>query len=583
MPDSHRIESTLSKTRERTVAPYGQACIHCARAKCKCILFGPEDRCARLDKDCRPAPTVRKHTKSSTASRIAHLESKLDSLLSVLQNTGVISQSTVDSGIASESENSAPGEPRGLGTGIRPDNEDVPLLQPSLVGRYPHLDPDASLPLSSEKADELLRKFRSENLSYLPFIHLPSHITPQDLAREKPFFWKCITIALTPNLKERESLFTTVHDTIHQKVLVEVAPSMDILLGVMTFMSWKMYSKKSFLNFYSHILMGLVCDLGLNKAAFKEQPLLPRFQRTAGLDTRDFTRRTLEEQRALLGCFLITSSIASSTYKGDALRWTPHMDRSVQALADANACLQDEMLVSLVKIQLVVDKVYHLRRDEEDCKLSPLVIELLQAQLSLARSQIPMRLKENQVIRMYLANADLMIHETSLKVPIISDSPDAQDLQSLYSSLQAAKSCLNVWITVPPEHYMGVSFTIFQFCRALMNLYKLSTLDSPGWDRNAVRNAANILHYLDHLQANFKRASEHLDQEADANMFVAAVRMMTTIKQRWEPILMESWYPAMPVSEVTNGVDADNGIEKHDAFQLDYVDDTWMMDFLGGF
>ncbi|PIG86249.1 hypothetical protein AARAC_004667 [Aspergillus arachidicola] len=113
--------------------------------------------------------------------------------------------------------------------------------------------------------------------------------------------------ALTPNLIKRESLFTKVHDTIYQKLLVETTPSMDLLLGLMTFMSWKIYCAKPFLNFYSNILTGLVCELGINKAPTKEQTILQGFNRAAGLKTELAMNRTLEERRAVLGCFLITS------------------------------------------------------------------------------------------------------------------------------------------------------------------------------------------------------------------------------------------------------------------------------------
>ncbi|KAE8404914.1 hypothetical protein BDV37DRAFT_103460 [Aspergillus pseudonomiae] len=398
--------------------------------------------------------------------------------------------------------------------------------------------------------------------------------------KEKPFFWYCLTAVLTPNLTQRESLFTKVHNTIYQELLVDIAPNMDILLGLMTFMSWKIYCAKPFLNFYSHILTGVVCELGINKAPLNEQTILQGFNRAAGLKTDTAMSRTLEERRAVLGCFLITSSIASSLFKSDALRWTPHMEESLEILASTKECVGDELLVWLVRIQLVVDKSYHLRRDGENSHSSPLVTDLLQSQLDSIKRQIPSQLTKNNVISMYFSNAELAIHEVFIKAPIPTNCPDPQGLKSLHISLLATKSWLDVWLCVPPEHYLAVSFTIlFQFCRALVNLFKLSTLDDPSWDKNAVQDSVNLLHYLDQLQINFKRSSDHLGQDAEANIFAKGVKMITAIKERWGPSLMQA-RQYLPATEVANPT-LQNTLGNSDDFRLDGIDDVWMMELLG--
>ena len=185
---------------------------------------------------------------------------------------------------------------------------------------------------------------------------------------------------------------------------------------------------------------------------------------------------------------------------------------------------------------------------------------------------------------MYLANAELVIHESSLKLSLSTNLPEAEDIQSLYCTLHAAKTWLDIWLTVPPEHYMGISFTLlFQFCRALMDLYKLSTLDCSGWDKGVARDSANILHYLDKLKVNFQMSSEHLAQEAHVNMFEAAVKMISTIRQIWEPILVEAWYPSVSESAESMEITESDGVEKGFSFDVSGVDNAWMMEFLGAF
>jgi hypothetical protein len=63
-------------------------------------------------------------------------------------------------------------------------------------------------------------------------------MTSQQLRQEKPFFWLCIMAVMTPGSIQRESVFLKITEFIHQRLFVDVAPSMDMLLGVMTYMSW---------------------------------------------------------------------------------------------------------------------------------------------------------------------------------------------------------------------------------------------------------------------------------------------------------------------------------------------------------
>ncbi|KAB8256142.1 hypothetical protein BDV32DRAFT_141445 [Aspergillus pseudonomiae] len=256
------------------------------------------------------------------------------------------------------------------------------------------------------------------------------------------------------------------------------------------------------------------------------------------------------------------------------------MEESLEILASTKECVGDELLVWLVRIQLVVDKSYHLRRDGENSHSSPLVTDLLQSQLDSIKRQIPSQLTKNNVISMYFSNAELAIHEVFIKAPIPTNCPDPQGLKSLHISLLATKSWLDVWLCVPPEHYLAVSFTIlFQFCRALVNLFKLSTLDDPSWDKNAVQDSVNLLHYLDQLQINFKRSSDHLGQDAEANIFAKGVKMITAIKERWGPSLMQA-RQYLPATEVANPT-LQNTLGNSDDFRLDGIDDVWMMELLG--
>lgn len=88
-------------------------------------------------------------------------------------------------------------------------------------------------------------------------------------------------------------------------------------------------------------------------------------------------------------------SAALNLNRIDALRWNPHMEESLTVLTESHECPEDEILVNLVKIQLVADKVHQARRDGDDQLLSRFYIRSFQAQLDIVRKQIPVHLQQN--------------------------------------------------------------------------------------------------------------------------------------------------------------------------------------------
>lgn len=67
------------------------------------------------------------------------------------------------------------------------------------------------------------------------------------------------------------------------------------------------YSKRPFLNAYAHILMGVVADLGINKSPCRDNSSVQEYKSAIGAKGSESVARTLEERRAVLGCFVISS------------------------------------------------------------------------------------------------------------------------------------------------------------------------------------------------------------------------------------------------------------------------------------
>ncbi|KGO71770.1 hypothetical protein PITC_027830 [Penicillium italicum] len=554
-----------------TPAPYGRACMNCSRAKCKCIIPATGtgcERCQRLNKECRPAQTARKRNAQSSGSKTAHLEAKLDWIMSAFEKSGV------SPGLPPE------WQPVNLRQSQQHDpSPSVPTTQtsPSVSSfstaeevQYPaHFLPSydqeilSLIYIPTAMAQECLDRFRTQNLQYLPFVYIPPDITSDQLRQQYPFLWVCIMEVTTWNNSEKGDSFGRITNHIHQRVMLDLVYSMDLLLGIMTFTSWVSYTKRPFLNIYAHILMAVVAELGIDQSGLNDSSSMLAFKVAIGMKQAPPAPRTLEERRAVLGCFLISSGVAVAISRIDALRWTPHMEESLSILTEAKECPQDELLITLVKIHLVLDRVYQLRRDGEAFISLAFYLDSFKNQLDTVKSQIPPHLQHHRVVQMYLYNAEIVINELSLGTPAIAHSPDPHRLESLYTSLRATKAWLDMWLELE-----GGELTI---------------LEDPAWSKTMVRNTANILEYLDRNEAVLRRCPEFItfDHSREMNILEKGLRLIQGMRLNWQPKLMEMWRPNMPANNaIDRGMTQSDSILP-DGMPMDGIDEAWMMDFLG--
>lgn len=165
----------------------------------------------------------------------------------------------------------------------------------------------------------------------------------------------------------------------------------------------------------------MIFGLGLNKYPPKEShafhgcsPVPHLFHKAAPASAR-----TLEERRAVLACFLITSMylcllydsesrgltlrrVSSYLQKIDTLRWTSHMDESLRILAEKSECPTDTLLVQQVRLQLISEKVAQAPWNEVETEntnsheIPPSFYhKALQSQLSEAMQKAPPELQHN--------------------------------------------------------------------------------------------------------------------------------------------------------------------------------------------
>lgn len=322
-------------------APYGRSCEECSKSKCRCVLpaeGGSCERCARIGRACRPASSKRRRRVDKArgepsrveeaVNKTAELERKLNTLLASIQR------------------GSLPGElPR------PPPLSTLPLLEtpPRTTGLQSpsnsntHQEPETTTlhelaQLSPQEAEECLVTFRRHYVEWFPVVHLPLHVSAQQLYEERPVLWLSIMVICARTASARLRLDHLFRQTVAEEMVVKSAKSVDLLLGLLVFIGW--YGKHSpkwpitisdilqpfryhvschrpngemrlSMSLMTQMAVSLVYDLRkpLNNHPYQALKALMHKQQAQGQETRPVPSiRTLEEKRAVIGCFFITST-----------------------------------------------------------------------------------------------------------------------------------------------------------------------------------------------------------------------------------------------------------------------------------
>ncbi|XXH00030.1 hypothetical protein Hte_006371 [Hypoxylon texense] len=583
----------------RKSVPYGQACTNCSKAKCKCIISrgGPGatcERCQRLGKACVPSVSVRRRAarRPAAAERTAHLEEKLDDLVSILRaqaagNPAVASvyraatggggelpgTSPVGVGVVDASQAAAAmeldpcivvqgGGGRGGGNKAPPTNgHALPLPPPpppptadftacnnNICGNLPiasyptppsvaSSSQDLNLSLPPAEAEEMLQVFREQFLEFFPFVYIPRETTAAQLQQTKPFLWLNIMVVCCKSPARKAALAQKVRETVAQKMLLDLDRNVDLLLGLLAYLGWGMhhFSGKPYIVAYVNLAMTIVTDLRLDKPpqdnyyrelhCFKPSYPYPKL----GLSTH----RTDEERRAVLACFVLCSGI-SNFLRTQTMRWTAHMEDSLQKMATNPECLNDEILVLMVRVFRLQEDIAQITwRSAEpygnatSLKAPPLVyVGSLRTSLEAVKKQIPPMLADNKVVLSHVYAAELSIADMTLwninpwltTHPLKSTSPpsagsgngiDLGKLDAYYASLQASKALLDNYLAFSPAEYLYIPFSVtLHFGRAAQTVYRLMVVDDPDWDRSIVKNTIDLMAVMEQTACNYQKVHQ---------------------------------------------------------------------------
>ncbi|KAK8062662.1 hypothetical protein PG997_014759 [Apiospora hydei] len=514
--------------------PYGKAsqcpaaCSSCAKSKCKCVNR-PDGRgcvrCRRLNKPCVPGEYARKAAaqKNNPVGCIAQLESKLDELITAL-GTGRVASLDVSapvpavSGLTGQITSSVPG---GATVGFI-----TPLAVPGTTITTTTTPPSPPPPRADllsafdfpPDVEDCLHSFCHHMLKYFPFM-----CPPTDLAwvkRERPFLLLCICAASSRSAPTRLDLGNRIKQIVADKLILgsHGTVSIDILLGLLTFLAWGHDTLlKCGINSFSRftqLAMMVVFELRLNRPPTQETNMLSINKHSTGsrgssthssepsTALRGQPEHTLEERRAMLGCFYISAVISSYFGQIDALQWTPYMEESLVVLDHSKECATDESFVHQIRLQLLSREVESIRY----LTVPPhsFYLKAFRSSLDSAKNSIPPNLQSDVILLGHVHFAELSILELALS----QDIPSTQRVDCLYTCLQVVRAAMDNFLAVPPAENPTKPFPCFVHqARYIKVAVDLSTLEDPAWDKSLARQTVDVLQFLDQVITDIQSIS----------------------------------------------------------------------------
>ena len=129
----------------------------------------------------------------------------------------------------------------------------------------------------------------------------------------------------------------------------------------------------------------------------------------------------------------------------------------------------------------------------------------------------------------------------------------------LFACLQAVKSWINVFLSIPPSQYVGFPVCMYaKLTRGLIDVWRLSTYEYPEWDCSLVREHLDVSLILEQIEDKFGqvKAAVGLDRGClqNTDFFSILASRTRAIRASWDAMItpsMES-FDVPPLDEFGN-------------------------------
>ncbi|KAL2825081.1 hypothetical protein BDW59DRAFT_172572 [Aspergillus cavernicola] len=472
--------------------PVSKTCQNCAESKVRCVRnpdgAGTCNRCRRLGRECLSRQTGRQFKGFQKDRKIAALESKINELMVDDHSIGTRSKSSVDSDAAFE----------------------------DIIGRNF---------LDIETAERYLGTFKTKLTPHFPFVVVPPDVSIKQLRQEKPFL--CLAVlasASYENMPLQRTLGAEFKKVVASRMIIGGEISFDLLQGLLVFLTWSHYhSRPHRYTQFLQLAISLIIDLRLDRPP---QTMMwktaLRFGPQDHLQNQVLNRPSWgsNEQRAVLGCYYLSSSIAMLVQKKSSILRLPYHEECCKCLYEAKEYPHDKYVSYVIQLQFIAEKIDHLSAKhapdlERRGSGSELYITNLKSDLEAFYRHLPFDINESPLLAIQYHATGLCLYQLALNItsrqpqsPTHFESHSWRDEMSV-SALISASSILNMLIQLPSKAEVGFNNTQWvQVGFALLVAYR-HTVAASKPDQTAA--------FLDTLSKLQARVGALSTSEVDAN------------------------------------------------------------------
>ncbi|KAG4437722.1 hypothetical protein IFR05_006805 [Cadophora sp. M221] len=586
-----------------------KACQNCSRAKAKCLPEENESKCAR---------------------NTAALEQKIESLVSLLSSTQA-------QGVPIRSSHLTPPESRGFSEPSPPTDgqqtTDFPSpdrrwvdppregschaawISPgsasaqSFVGGhdlFPPIINQSGIAISATNRQEarpappipdanaLLSIFKEIFLPRFPFIIIPDNMTADLLRSEKPWLYKSVMMVAYQEDRFRQiEISKQFLVDISSALLLRGEKSLDMLQGMVVYNAWSYYYSPVIPSWQStgihQLSLALLFDLGLTRPMRDNDG--PLTDVATARSQNEENERTLDDRRALLCCYFLTSVSAFCLKKLEGLRFSAYIEHCCEVLLTSGEHDSDILLASLCKLQNIVEPVYRSFADKvkiEDTKAPVwMLVKMVRAEMDNLWKSLPANIQQDPVMLMSFNSAEVFTFEQSIYKPFFQTSAiggvNSQRIDMLFGCLVSSQKLLNGYINQPIAAYKGLCvIDLSHMGRGLSTLLKLSLVEEAGWDLAHVRQTVDLSYYFNEVASRFESIGEVIDRmqtrpvrDRASSFHTGCARAMRMVQQWYEAKIAAEAVQEPPPAPPTGMED----IILDDSF--DYMNDANWLDLMG--
>ena len=342
----------------------------------------------------------------------------------------------------------------------------------------------------------------------MPFVTLAPKTTARQLYAEKPVLLHAIVVvAYFHDLQKQQTLVKQLMRNISERVLMDSQKSIDILQAILVFAAWyhpHIFWGQQITNLL-HLAIAMTIDMGIDRPPQQCGDFKHGTVKAVHGHSMSPRVPTLEEHRVLAGCFYLTSMLASSFKKIDAMPWTNYLDNALRILEQSAEFEDDIFLVQMTRLQHLIEETSTLEAPSAPMQM---YVKAFNVDLDRLRQNDKYKDPNDTFLRMQYLTSEILVWELSLiDLQENKTTPLRSHLDDLYQLVKAIRAFLDVYFAIPTIEYLTIPFSAYaQFAHAFIVLIKIASLEIDGWDMKAIHDQLSFSQVIDEAANRFDEA-----------------------------------------------------------------------------